>query len=185
MKTSLVFTVALLVCLESTAIDITTQSGVTYSNVSITRTERDALIVMDKKGIYRIPASQLSHDLREKHKLTPDNRQSNVPRTVEIKGKVLQVTDDGLIIRGVSLLADDQLAARRRAGAWSGYSGSFQGRDNRYYDSGLTVFVFMAKGNYVDGSDFIMTCVPAGTHAYENVAGSTSTVKAFRAVPTK
>jgi hypothetical protein len=167
------------------AIDITTLSGKTYSNATVSRVESGNLIVMTKSAIIKIPIDQLPADVRAKYGIEFKPQKKEAGLTVVIHGKVLQVTEDGLIVKGVSLPADDQAAARRRAGAITGYKGSFQGRDGRYYDSGQTVYVFSEKGDYVDGSDFNMMCTPSGTRTYENVTGSASTVKAFKAIAKK
>ena len=99
---------------------------------------------------------------------------------VLISGKVLQVLENGLIIKGVTLVADDQKAAAARASSRGSYKGSYLGKDKRYYDDDQTVFVFTSPKSYVDGSDFKVACFPCGTHSYGNVMGSSSTVKAFK-----
>lgn len=99
---------------------------------------------------------------------------------VRISGKVLQVLENGLIVKGVSLVADDQKAAAARANSWGSYKGSYVGKDGRYYDDDQTVFVFTSPKSYVDGSDFNVVCFPCGTYSYGNVTGSSSTVKAFK-----
>lgn len=179
MKLKILVSISMLSGLACFALDLTTITGQTYSNVTVSKVESNALVLMGKKGVVKVPFAELSPEIQKKYNYDHSAEKPG-PLAVLIRGKVLQVTDDGLIIRGVELLADDQEAARRRAGARRRYAGSFRGHDGRYYDSDLIVRIFADKGSYVDGADFKMLCTACGTYSYQNVNGSTSTIKAFK-----
>jgi hypothetical protein len=47
------------------ALDITTISGKSYTNVTVSRVEPDALVLLDKKGVVRIYFSDLNDDVKQ------------------------------------------------------------------------------------------------------------------------
>lgn len=57
-------------CLAS-AENITNTMGKVYSNLEIRRVEPDAIVVMGKSGIWRIPFTELSEDLQKRFKYDP------------------------------------------------------------------------------------------------------------------
>jgi hypothetical protein len=184
MRLKILAMIAMMSSLACLAIDLTNMSGRVYSGVTIERVEGKSMIAMGRTGVVKIPLDEMSPDVQKRYNYTPEIPVIIDPAAVKISGKVFQVADDGLIVRGVSLMAEDQKAASQRAVAWAlgRRSSSFKGPDGRFYDSGQTIYVFIDKGAFVDGSDFNMMCTPAGTRAYRNTEGSTSTVKAFKAI---
>lgn len=64
---------AFMVALPCFAVDITTISGQTYSNVTIMRSEPDSLVAMTRKGICRIPFAEVSRELQVKYNYNPSN----------------------------------------------------------------------------------------------------------------
>jgi hypothetical protein len=58
---------------ENTKTNITTASGLVYTNVVVQRVEPDGITLMTRKGMTKIPFSGLTEDLQKQYNYNPSN----------------------------------------------------------------------------------------------------------------
>jgi hypothetical protein len=99
---------------DTTRTNITTLSGIVYSNVVVTRVESDGLVLMTRKGPQKVQFTELSEDVRQQYSPKREKVSASEPEKQQpeaslsfvekdafgIDGKVIQVLNDGILLDG-------------------------------------------------------------------------------------
>ena len=163
---------------KTASLSITTVSGVTYSDCTISRVEPDGISIFCSKGIVKLPFTELQESYREKYGYDPkkaelyiqqknqaiqlrnlnqNDSEYEISSAIKYSGKVLQVIDSGaLLISRSAYYSQSRYAARE------------------------PIFVAGLSSGIVDGGSWSGWLVPNGIFQYLSKDGIQQTVKSYR-----
>jgi hypothetical protein len=202
--------------------DFTTTDGTKYTNVTVSRTEPDGLVVVTDSGIQKIPFTSLPKETQLKygydaqkaaaysaqvaaaqHQLFLKNQQAQAAQAqtsatqgatqeqlaavthrpdpgitskpgvdvMRIKGKVLQVLPDGILLTDLENETLDPYKDGR--GIWHGGANEMDG----------TMLIVGVDAKFVDDDPYEGVVYPAGRYSYTSTIGATKTVLRYATTP--
>jgi len=168
-----------------------------YTNVMVTKIEPDGIRIIHESGAAKIPYESVPEDIRVKlgmnqeaadaHRQKVQVQQQQIAeatkkqqvldkaRLIFHDGTIFQVTDGGLLLRGVRYTDGKTYYPKKEN----------EQRVLRLLSMSWLIFVSCDTSGYVDGGGFSGNVYANGTFAYTNTQGARKTIPAYTTDATK
>ncbi len=191
-----------------------------YKQVTITKVEPDGIRIIHESGAARIPYERIPDDLRTKlgmnqevadahrdmvkeqqQKVAEHNQKQQVLQKSRLffAGTVFQVTEGGVLLKGVSFSdgtkEEKKIPYQVRTGGPSALHPDARVKTETRYKTewvlkvrafeNWPIFVECNTAGYADGDEFSSAVYTNGTYAYTNVQGARKTIPAYTTDPSK